>query len=75
MSHDDVVRRNIAALGQDTALQARSIDWVRDSAAHGYSYNFSWMGRPVIQYPQDMVAMQEIIWSLQPDLVIETGIA
>lgn len=75
MSHDDVVRRNIAALGQDTALQARSIDWVRDSAAHGYSYNFSWMGRPVIQYPQDMVAMQEIIWSVQPDLVIETGIA
>ncbi len=75
MSHDDEVLRNIAALGQDAALQARSIDWVRDSAAHGYSYNFSWMGRPIIQYPQDMVAMQEIIWSVQPDLVIETGIA
>ena len=40
-----------------------------------YSYNFSWMGRPIIQYPQDMVAMQEIIWDLQPDLIIETGIA
>ena len=40
-----------------------------------YSYNFSWMGRPIIQYPQDMVAMQEIIWKVQPDLVIETGIA
>lgn len=40
-----------------------------------YSYNFSWMGRPIIQYPQDMIAMQEIIWSLQPDLIIETGIA
>src|SRR6187401_2353546 len=40
-----------------------------------YSYNFSWMGRPIIQYPQDMIAMQEIIWNIQPDLIIETGIA
>lgn len=40
-----------------------------------YSYNFSWMGRPIIQYPQDMVAMQEIIWSIKPDLIVETGIA
>ncbi|MER3499275.1 MAG: cephalosporin hydroxylase [Chitinophagaceae bacterium] len=40
-----------------------------------YSYNFKWMGRPIIQYPQDMVAMQEIIWDIQPDLIIETGIA
>lgn len=41
----------------------------------GYSYNFSWMGRPIIQYPQDMIAMQEIIWEVKPDLIIETGIA
>lgn len=40
-----------------------------------YSYNFSWMGRPIIQYPQDIVAMQEIIWDIKPDLIIETGIA
>jgi cephalosporin hydroxylase len=40
-----------------------------------YSYNFSWMGRPIIQYPQDMIAMQELIWRIQPDLLIETGIA
>lgn len=40
-----------------------------------YSYNFSWMGRPIIQYPQDMLAMQEIIWEIKPDLIIETGIA
>lgn len=40
-----------------------------------YSYNFSWMGRPVIQYPQDIVAMQELIWDVKPDLIIETGIA
>lgn len=40
-----------------------------------YSYNFSWLGRPIIQYPQDMIAMQEIIWDVKPDIIIETGIA
>lgn len=40
-----------------------------------YSYNFEWMSRPIIQYPQDMAAMQEIIWQVRPDLIIETGIA
>lgn len=40
-----------------------------------YSYNFSWMGRPIIAYPQDMIAMQEIIWDIKPDLIIEAGIA
>ena len=41
----------------------------------GYSYNFTWLGRPIIQYPQDMIALQEIIWEVKPDLIIETGIA
>ena len=40
-----------------------------------YSYNFEWLGRPIIQYPQDIVAMQELIWQVKPDLIIETGIA
>ena len=40
-----------------------------------YSYNFSWMGRPIIQYPQDMIAMQEIIWEVKPDLIVETVMA
>jgi len=40
-----------------------------------YSYNFSWLGRPMIQYPQDIAAMQELIWQVKPDLIIETGIA
>ncbi len=40
-----------------------------------YSYNFTWMGRPIIQYPQDMIAMQELIWEIKPNLIIETGIA
>jgi cephalosporin hydroxylase len=40
-----------------------------------YSYNFFWLSRPIIQYPQDIMAMQEIIWKVRPDLIIETGIA
>ncbi len=46
-----------------------------ESTIPKYSYNFSCLGRPIIQYPQDMVAMQELIWQIKPDLIIETGIA
>lgn len=49
--------------------------FVVESVKPQYSYNFLWMGRPIIQYPQDMIAMQEIIWDIKPDLIIETGIA
>jgi cephalosporin hydroxylase len=49
--------------------------FVLESTPPKYSYNFSWLGRPIIQYPQDMVAIQEIIWNVKPDLIIETGIA
>nr|WP_287601777.1 cephalosporin hydroxylase family protein [Thiothrix sp.] len=48
---------------------------MKTSLASKYSYSFSWLGRPIIQYPQDILAMQELIWSIQPDLIIETGIA
>ena len=51
------------------------IDFVKDTLDTQYTYNFSWLGRPIIQYPQDMIAMQEIIWDIKPDLIIETGIA
>lgn len=50
-------------------------NFTKESILPQYSYNFSWMGRPIIQYPQDILAMQEIIWQVQPDLIIETGIA
>ena len=59
----------------DAPLQSAARDFNEQSNRAQYSYNFSWMGRPIIQYPQDMIAMQEIIWTLQPDLIIETGIA
>ncbi|WP_321777745.1 cephalosporin hydroxylase family protein [Sulfurimonas sp.] len=57
------------------SLKTSAIDFLTKSAAVNYSYNFSWMGRPIIQYPQDIIAMQEIIWEVKPDLIIETGIA
>jgi cephalosporin hydroxylase len=69
------VRANIRGLMDDHDVQALSRIWVREIARHKYAYNFSWMGRPIIQFPQDMVAMQEIIWASKPDLIIETGIA
>jgi cephalosporin hydroxylase len=49
--------------------------FLRASLLAKYSYNFRWLGRPIIQYPQDIVAMQELIWQVKPDLIIETGIA
>lgn len=51
------------------------IDFVERTLDTKYSYNFSWMGRPIIAFPQDMVAMQEIIWEIKPDIIIETGVA
>ena len=59
----------------DTSLAEAGRAFVRESTQPKYSYNFSWLGRPIIQYPQDIVAMQELVWRIQPDLIIETGIA
>lgn len=69
------VQANIDGLKTDAGLRSDSIEWLRRTLDHKYSYNYSWMGRPIIQYPQDMVAIQELIWQIKPDLVIETGIA
>ena len=69
------VAANIAGLAGDEDVQALSRIWVREIARHNYAYNFSWLGRPIIQFPQDIVAMQELLWDVKPDLVIETGIA
>lgn len=65
----------INSYAQNAELQEAAAAFNVASNKSKYSYNFSWMGRPIIQYPQDMIAMQEIIWRLQPDLIIETGIA
>lgn len=69
------IKENIKRMGADERLQASGREFLSQSLAHKYSYNFSWLGRPIIQYPQDIVAMQELIWRVKPDLIIETGIA
>jgi cephalosporin hydroxylase len=56
-------------------FEALSRAWMLESANARYSYGFSWLGRPIIQYPQDICAIQELVWAVKPDLVIETGIA
>jgi cephalosporin hydroxylase len=65
----------IRRLGDSDELRAASTEWIADVSRLKYSYNFTWMGRPIIQFPQDMVAMQELIWRVKPNLIIETGIA
>ncbi len=65
----------IESQGKNESLLKASKDFAEATIRSGYSYNFTWMGRPIIQYPQDMIAMQEIIWDIKPDLIIETGIA
>ncbi|MFN8670611.1 MAG: cephalosporin hydroxylase family protein [Candidatus Sericytochromatia bacterium] len=71
----DEVCKNIDLIELDTELKIKTINWINDTTKYKYTYNFSWMGRPIIQFPQDMVAMQELIWEIKPDLIIETGIA
>lgn len=62
-------------MASDKSLQKDAISLFNRVCEYRYSYNFSWMGRPIIQFPQDMVAMQELVWEVKPDLIIETGIA
>lgn len=59
----------------DLSLRDITKRWVIESSPYKYAYHFTSLGRPIIQYPQDMVAMQELIWEVKPDLIIETGIA
>ncbi|AMA47901.1 cephalosporin hydroxylase family protein [Pseudomonas alabamensis] len=65
----------IAEQGQSQTLKQLARDFYDESAKHKYTYHFSWMGRPIIQLPQDMIAMQELVWRIQPDLIIECGVA
>jgi len=74
-SFDQEVRERIDANGRNPELQNAAHAFAKASLLPQYSYNFSWLGRPIIQYPQDIIATQEIIWAVQPDLIIETGIA
>ncbi len=66
---------DIAAMSCDVDIKLMTHNWVNSANKWKYSYHFEWLGRPIIQYPQDIVAMQELIWQVKPDLIIETGIA
>ena len=68
-------KNRIINQGQNKDLKSLAGKFFSSSHNNQYSYNFSWLGRPIIQYPQDIVAVQEIIFDVQPDLIIETGIA
>ncbi|MDR3411068.1 MAG: cephalosporin hydroxylase family protein [Formivibrio sp.] len=65
----------LSSYPQDKAFVELSQQWLQQSMDKKYVYNFDWLGRPIIQYPQDMVAIQDLIWTIRPDLIVETGIA
>ncbi|MFN3869434.1 MAG: cephalosporin hydroxylase family protein [Hyphomicrobiaceae bacterium] len=81
MAHDDRAefeasrRERCLALGADKTAMAHAIETAVDLDRHGYSYLWSWLGLPIIQYPADIVVTQEVIWAAQPDIIIETGVA
>lgn len=65
----------IHSYANKSSMLELSNKWIELSMREKYVYNFEWLGRPIIQYPEDIVAMQELIWTVKPDLIIETGIA
>lgn len=67
--------KEIFLQGASAELHQMSINWIKHPDNNKYSYHFDWLGRPIIQCPQDIVAFQEIVWATRPDLIIETGIA
>ena len=72
---DDQNKLDIEKMEKDSALRESTRKWFDASSRYKYSYHFKWLGRPIIQFPQDIVAMQEILWIVKPKLIIETGIA
>ena len=68
-------KQNIEKIGAQSKYKKLGLDFITKTVGVKYTYNFSWLGRPLIQYPQDIIVMQEIIWNVKPDLIIETGIA
>ncbi len=73
--HNPMDSIKISKMATDVHLIKLANELFIKSCQYGYSYNFTWLGRPIIQFPQDMIALQEIIWQVKPHLIIETGIA
>ncbi len=68
-------KRDINQMLKDKTFVNLSKKWLAKSIFYKYNYNYTWLGRPIIKYPDDIVVMQEILYKVRPDLVIETGIA
>lgn len=68
-------RTFVNSMSKDPVVKKISNKWLTACHKYEYSYHFTWLGLPIIQYPQDIIALQEIIWKVKPDLIIETGIA
>lgn len=75
LTMDDAGQTQVMDLYSKPAFEAISREWVRVGWNQKYPYTFSWMGRPVIQLPEDMLRMQEAIFQIKPDVIIETGVA
>lgn len=73
--HEAIVKENVEASSKDHGFLGLTNIWLREAIRKNYALNFSWLGRPIIQVPQDIYALQEIIWRVKPDIIIETGIA
>lgn len=69
------VKKNINTIGRNKNFLKKSREWAIAASTLKYHYNFKWMGLPIIKFPNDIVVMQELIWKIKPDLIIETGVA
>lgn len=72
---DSECRENALRMALSEDIRDLSLKWILETASYQYVYNFRWLGLPVIQFPQDLIALQEIIWETKPDLIVETGVA
>ncbi len=68
-------KKSIYSLGEDLTLKKTGFSLLETLGGLRYTYNFDWLGLPIIQFPQDMIAIQEVIWKTKPDIIIETGVA
>jgi cephalosporin hydroxylase len=68
-------QKMVKSMGENSSLKELTQEWFNKASEFEYSYHFTWMGVPIIQFPQDIVATQEIVWNIKPDLIIETGVA
>ncbi|MEK9684952.1 MAG: CmcI family methyltransferase [Rhodospirillaceae bacterium] len=73
--HKEFVKKNILRMQNDETFYAKNQEYLEYLLKFYYQYNFTWLGRPIIQIPQDIYAVQEMVWATKPDLIIETGIA